>query len=159
MTKQFVTFYLGNQLFGVEILVVKEINRQLETTPVQLAPEYIVGLSNLRGQIVTILDPWLRLGLLRQPEEEHAYNIIIKTNAELIPLRERGSLEQATCTCQDPVGIRARDIGDIVEVESELVEAPPANLAHIQEQYLAGIAPISSQLLILLNVGRLLDVA
>ena len=159
MTSQLVTFYLGAQIFGIDILLVREINRHLDTTVVQLAPDYIIGLSNLRGQIVTIVDPWVRMGLARQGPNEDVYNIIVKTNNELAPLRARGSLDESVGTCRDPVGIRADNIGDIIDVESKRIEPVPANLGIVEEQFLSGVVPTPSQLIIILNVARLLDAA
>lgn len=50
------TFYVGNALCGMDILKVQEINKLMQMTKVPQAPEYVLGILNLRGQIVTILD-------------------------------------------------------------------------------------------------------
>ena len=57
----YTTFKVHDQLFGIEVLLVREINQQMDITYVQKAPEYIRGLINLRGQIVTIFDLSYRL--------------------------------------------------------------------------------------------------
>ena len=54
-TREYTTFFLDDQLFAVDILCVREINHSLEITPVQRSPHYIRGLSNLRGQVITVL--------------------------------------------------------------------------------------------------------
>lgn len=155
MIKQFVTFELGHQLLGVEILLVREINRQLESTPVELAPGYILGLANLRGQIVTIFDLAAQLGLPsdRVPSESH--NIVLKSNAELGPLRSRAQRDDLL-TSDDPVGLRVHGIGDITQVHGEEIEPLPANLAHMKSRLLSGVVPLKRNLLILLNVAEVL---
>ena len=57
------TFSLGGNLCGVDILRVQEINRQLELTPVPLAPPYVLGVTNLRGRVITVMDLGAKIGL------------------------------------------------------------------------------------------------
>jgi len=156
MIKQFVTFELNHQMLGIEILLVREINRQLESTRVELAPSYILGLANLRGQIVTIFDLCSQLGLSAsglEPGESH--NIVLKSNAELGPIRARAHRDDLV-TSDEPVGLRVRGIGDITQVNSEEIEPLPANLGPIKGHLLAGVVPLKRNVLILLNVGEVL---
>lgn len=155
MNLQFVTFELGRQLLGVEILLVREINRQIETTQVQLAPTHIVGLSNLRGQIVTMFNLAARLGLAIEGVPTENHNIVLKSNFELAPLRSR--IQRDTLiTSDDPVGLRVHAIGDIMPIQSDEIEPAPANLGQIKRRFLAGVVPLRRSLLILLNVEEVL---
>ena len=54
--KQFASFYLGDNLFGIDVRLIREINRNIDITVVDSAPEFVRGLLNLRGQIVTVID-------------------------------------------------------------------------------------------------------
>lgn len=156
MIKQFVTFELDNQLLGVEILLVREINRQLDSTRVQLAPGYILGLANLRGQIVTIFDLATQLGLDRHESvQTENHNIVLKSNAELGPIRTRAQRDDLV-TSDEPVGLRVHAIGDITQVNSEEIEPLPANLGPLKSRFLSGVVPLKRNLLILLNVGEVL---
>jgi purine-binding chemotaxis protein CheW len=156
MIKQFVTFELASQLLGVEILLVREINRQLESTHVQLAPNYILGLANLRGQIVTIFDLAAQLGLSGiEIGKGESHNIVLKSNAELSPIRARAQRDDLV-TSDEPVGLRVHAIGDITQVNSEEIEPLPANLGLMKSRFLAGVVPLKRNLLILLNVGEVL---
>jgi len=110
---QYSTFRLGDRLFGLDLMVIREINRILDITPVPHAREYIRGFINLRGQIVTILDLAVRLGLPPQDIGEESHNIILKTNAELASARLGG--QHATST--DLVGFLVDAIGDVVEAD------------------------------------------
>ena len=81
--RQFITFYLGEDLFGLDILLVREINRHLELTRVDRTPEFVRGLMNLRGQIVTVLDLGIRLGIGARAIERESSCIVLKTRGEL----------------------------------------------------------------------------
>jgi len=156
MIKQFVTFELNHQMLGIEILLVREINRQLESTRVELAPSYILGLANLRGQIVTIFDLCAQLGLSAvEPYRGESHNIVLKSNAELGPIRARAQRDDLV-TSDEPVGLRVRAIGDITQVNSEEIEPVPANLGAMKGHLLAGVVPLKRSVLILLNVGEVL---
>ena len=60
--RRFCTFFLGEECYGIDILTVREINRQVQITPARGAPEAVRGFMNLRGQIVTVIDPAVQLG-------------------------------------------------------------------------------------------------
>jgi purine-binding chemotaxis protein CheW len=156
MIRQYVTFELNHQMLGIEILLVREINRQLESTRVELAPSYILGLANLRGQIVTIFDLCAQLGLSAVgPDQGENHNIVLKSNAELGPIRARAQRDDLV-TSDEPMGLRVRTIGDITQVNSEEIEPLPANLGAMKGHLLAGVVPLKRNVLILLNVGELL---
>ena len=76
-TKQFATFYLDGRLYGIEVMQVQEVTQPMTATPVRLAPRYVKGLINLRGQIATAI------GL-----------------RELFDLESDGSLEKMTVVCR-----------------------------------------------------------
>ncbi len=155
--KQFVTFRLRGQLMGIEILLVREINQQMEKTFVQLAPKFLCGLANLRGHIVSIFDLASRLSLPPLADGEHRYNIVLKTNAELAPIRVREDREDLA-TNDDTVGLAVDAIGDVLEVDEDIIEPVPANLGALDERYLHGIVPIEGELLILLDAGTLVTI-
>ena len=66
-TEQFVTFYFGQHYFGLPIDDVIEINKALDITPVPLAPDYVTGVVNLRGQILTAVNLAKKVGLEAEP--------------------------------------------------------------------------------------------
>jgi purine-binding chemotaxis protein CheW len=146
MIKQFVTFELNHQMLGIEILLVREINRQLESTRVELAPSYVLGLANLHVQ----------LGLSAEgPDHGESHNIVLKSNSELGQIRARSQRDDLM-TSDEPIGLRVRGIGDIAQVNSDEIEPLPTNLGSINGRFLAGVVPLKRNLLILLNVGEVL---
>jgi purine-binding chemotaxis protein CheW len=149
-SRSFATFVLNEQLYGIEILLIREINRQLEMTPVPHAANYIRGLLNLRGQIVTILDLNKRLGLEDTMLSERSHNIILKTDQEL------QSINKELVTAPDKVGFLVDDIQDVIIVSEEEIELPPANMGKVDGQFLSGVIKQSSQLVAILSVEKLL---
>jgi purine-binding chemotaxis protein CheW len=106
-TQQFCTFFLQDQLFGVPVQQVQEVIRYLEMTRVPLVPPVIRGLINLRGQIVMAIDLRRRFGMVDRLDSELPMNIVVRT--------EDGA-----------VSFLVDDIGDVIEVSKDTLEAPPA---------------------------------
>ena len=80
------TFYVGQALCGINILNIQEINRHFEVTTVPQSPDYVKGILNLRGRIVTILDLGKKLGLSQIQESTDNRNIIVRSGEEHIGL-------------------------------------------------------------------------
>lgn len=153
--KQFTTFYVGDTFFGVDILQVKEINSQLRYTPVPDSANYIKGLLNLRGQIITIFDLAKRLGRDNSEIISTTRNLVLKTDSETYPLREQGKLN--TLIGNDAVGFLIDRIGDVIEVEDDRIDATPANVQNVAKEFIDGVIELENDLLILLNVSELVE--
>jgi len=149
---QYSTFRLGDRLFGLDIMMIREINRILDITPVPHAREHIRGLINLRGQIVTILDLGLRLGLPRLDIGEESHNIILKTNAELSAVQNSKNFTTST----DLVGFLVDAIGDVLEADDASIEPPSANVSEAESQFLSGVIKTDAGLLVLLDIREVL---
>lgn len=154
MTRQFTSFYLGDAIFGVDILMTREINRHLDLTPVELVPEFIRGLLNLRGQIVTVLDLGIKLGLSQRQITNNSRILILKSNAELHSHLQSGQLQDSTS--DDLVGLLIDGVGDMVTVESNEIEPPPSNLGGVDRRYLNGVVKLNNELMATLEVQRVL---
>ena len=159
--RQFATFTLDEQVFGIDVLLVREINRHMDITPVQLAPDYVRGLINrgggflpssrrLRGQIVTIFDLGVRLGLPPRSATRDSHNIILKTGDELTAISRREGRDELKSS-RDTAGLFVDGIGDIVEEEAA-IEAPPANVGDTRAQFLSGVVKLEDGLVHILDV-------
>lgn len=149
---QYSTFRLGDRLFGLDIMMIREINRILDITPVPHAKTHIRGLINLRGQIVTILDLAVRLGLPRLDIGEESHNIILKTNAELAAARHDKNFSTST----DLVGFLVDAIGDVLEADESSIEPPSANVSEAEGRFLSGVIKTDAGLLVLLDIREVL---
>ena len=153
---QYSTFHLEDRLFGLDLRVIREINRILDITPVPHGKDYIRGLINLRGQIVTIIDLAMRLGLPRADITEESHNIILKRTSELAaPLRTDGGVIETTS--EDPVGFLVDAIGDVVDVEESGIAPLSANVGEAEGHFLSGVIKLDCGLLVLPAIRRVLD--
>jgi len=134
--KQFISFRIENFLFGMDIRQVREINQLLDITPVQQAPEYIRGLVNLRGQIVTIFDIAVKLGLPERIIGPDTHNIVFKN---------------------ENAGFLADGIGDVMDIEHAAIEVPPVNMSGEMRRYVEGVVRLSSELFLILSPGKILE--
>jgi len=133
------TFYVGDALCGMDILKVQEINKLMQMTKVPQAPEYVLGILNLRGQIVTIIDLGLKLGLGETDIANDPRNIIVNSPG-------------------GHVGLLVRSISDVVSADLEKTELPPANMSGIQGEYFTGVYKTDSNLIGILNVEKVLSI-
>ncbi|ETR71359.1 MAG: Chemotaxis protein cheW [Candidatus Magnetoglobus multicellularis str. Araruama] len=133
---QFVTFRIDELLFGIDVLKVREINRVLDITEVQHSPPHIRGLVNLRGQVVTIFDMGIRLGLEPRVISEDSHNIVLK---------------------REPVGLLVDAIGDVVQTNEDTVEHAPANVSGIESDFMAGVVRQNNELILILSTDKILN--
>lgn len=151
---QYSTFRLGDRMFGLDLMMIREINRILDITPVPHARDHIRGLINLRGQIVTILDLAVRLGLPRLDIAEESHNIILKTHSELVTAHGPDNGKHTSST--DLVGFLVDAIGDVVEADESTIEPPSANVSETEGRFLSGVIKTDSGLLVLLDMHEVL---
>ena len=156
MNRQYSTFKLNDQFFGVDVLLVREINQQMDITSVQQAPEYIRGLINLRGRIVTILDLGIRLGLGERQVDQNSHNIILKTEEELVAIRKHEN-RMDLATSSETTGLLVDAVGAIISVDDNNIEPPPASLDEMNGQLLNGIIKLDHELLLLLDLQKVLS--
>lgn len=141
--QQFVTFYFGEHFFGLPIDDVIEINRALETTPVPLAPSYVYGVVNLRGQILTAIHLARRIDLECKQEaddkSEKKFHNVITGNKE------------------EPVCLLVERIGDVMSVPVSQIEKPPETIHGINTRYVKFVCKLTSELLIILDSEAIED--
>ncbi|MDI9482576.1 MAG: chemotaxis protein CheW [Bacillota bacterium] len=137
--KKVLTFYLRDILFGIDVTIVKEINRKVDYTSVPGAKSDIVGLYNMRGQVVTLFDIAGIMGFQKKEPEEKVSCVILKA----LP--------------NDPnqAGFIIDGFGDVLEIEQEEFEPPPANVVGVDGEYIKSIVKLAEQLLIMVNTDKL----
>ena len=131
------TFYIGGALCGMDILMVQEINKHLKMTKVPQAQEYVTGILNLRGEIVTVIDLGIKLGLSSTRISEKTRNIIVNSKDE-------------------HVGLLVDSIADVVQADSDKVEPAPANIGGVKGKYFEGVFKTEKSLIGILNVEEVL---
>ena len=137
-TDEFATFYIGDTLCGMDILRIQEINKNMKMTGVPQAPDYVKGILNLRGQIVTVIDLKQKLGLaVTGSSEDDRRNIIVKSQEEHI-------------------GLLVDKICDVVAVEQKKVEPPPASIGEVQGKFFKGVYKTENSLVGILELEEVL---
>lgn len=131
-SRQYCTFYLGHQYFGLDVLKVQEIVCYQPLTSVPLAPRMVRGLINLRGQIVTAIDLRARLDLPPLHPDHDPVNVVLQTN-------------------DGAVSLLVDEIGDVLELTDELFERPPATLQGAGRDLIDGVYKLADRLLVILN--------
>ena len=136
---EYVSFYVGNILLGIEITQVDEINRHLEITAVPHAPEIVDGVLNLRGEVVTVVDLRMVLGL---PPLE------INRATRIVVVRSKG----------EQIGLRVDRVADVVQIPADMLDPVPPNLDSMDGRLFEGVYRLETELLIILNVDAALAV-
>lgn len=135
---QLVTFSIGDEEFGVDILKVQEIIRTMEITKVPKAPDFVEGVINLRGNVIPIIDLRKRFGLETREHDKHTRIIVIEINKTI-------------------VGFIVDSVSEVLRIPSDTVEPPPPVVAGIESDYISGVGKLEDRLLILLDLDRLLS--
>jgi purine-binding chemotaxis protein CheW len=136
--KEFVTALIDDELFGLPILCVQDVFHPERLTRVPLAPAEIAGVLNLRGRIVTLIDMRRLLGLGERQE---------KTRPLAIGVEMRG----------ESYGLLIDSVGEVLKLDDSVREPPPVNLDPRLARVCAGIHRLEGQLLVVLDVDRVLD--
>lgn len=129
------TFYLGADcVFGINAVLIHEVVMVGEITPVRHAPDFVAGIRNLRGRIITVIDLCVRLGI---------GVVEIGPESRILIADWKG----------EPVGLLVDQVADAIEIAPGDLQPAPANLHGVQMQKLLGVFPIGERL------GALLDLA
>lgn len=135
---QLITFTVGGEEYGVEILRVREIIRSSEVAPLPQAPGFVKGVLNLRGEIIPVIDLREKFGL--DPREDSPDTRIIVTDVA-------GKL----------VGMKVDAANQVVRVPSAQIDPAPAIVEGIADQYLRGVAHRENGLVVILEIERILS--
>ena len=134
---QCVTFTLEDETYGINVMQVQEVLREIEVAPVPGAPSYVLGIINLRGNVVSVIDARSRFGL--QPTESDDLTRIIVIEAQ-----------------QQILGILVDSVAEVVDIQREEIEIAP-NVGNAEtSKYIDGVVSRGDKLLILVDLNKLL---
>jgi purine-binding chemotaxis protein CheW len=135
---QLVTFSVGGEEFGVDILKVKEIIRTMNITRVPKAPGFIEGVINLRGKVVPIIDMRKRFGLPVTAHTKRTRLVVMEINTIIL-------------------GFVVDSVSEVLRLPAGRLEPPPPVVAGLDADYVESIGKLGDRLLILLDLDRLLQ--
>lgn len=135
---EYVTMTIGGQWFGIPVLSVQDVLGPQNIAMIPLAPPEVAGSLNLRGRIVTAIDPRVRLGLPDRKEDATVMSVVVEHLGELYSLL----IDQ---------------VGEVLKLPSDRFEHSPASLDQRWRDISTGIYRLDDRLLIVIDIERLLN--
>jgi purine-binding chemotaxis protein CheW len=133
---RWVTFCLEGETYGVNVMHVREVLRLVDITPVPGAPTYILGIINLRGNVVTVIDARKRFGLPPHEPTEASRILVLEADSEV-------------------VGFLVDNISEVSDIQPDDIEAAPHLSKEQASNYIIGIANGENDLVILVDLARI----
>ncbi len=134
---QFVTFRLKDETYGINVMQVQEVLRVSEIAPVPGAPEFVLGIINLRGNVVTVIDTRTRFGLPTTDVDDSSRIVIIESEEQV-------------------VGILVDSVAEVVELRQSEIDTAPNIGNEESSRYIQGVASRDADLLIVVDLNKLL---
>lgn len=132
------TFSLGSQLFGINVLSVQDVLGPQRITAITVADESVAGVLNLRGRIVTVIDVRKTLQVHYDKEQTQFMNIVVESQGELFSLQ-------------------IDSVGDVLSLNGMDIDEPPATMDHVWKNVSSGIYKLDGKLLVVLDIDMLLN--
>lgn len=135
---QWVTFRLDNESYGINVMQVQEVLRYTEIAPVPGSPDYVLGIINLRGNVVTVIDTRTRFGL--EPDE-------ITDNSRIVIIEAEKQV----------IGILVDSVAEVVYLKQSEVDTAPNVGTEESARFIQGVSNREGELLILVDLNKLLS--
>ena len=135
---QWVTFRLADEIYGINVMQVQEVLRYTEIAPVPGAPGYVLGIINLRGNVVTVIDTRDRFGLSTTEVTDNTRIVIIESEGQVI-------------------GIMVDSVAEVVYLRQSEIETAPSVGNDETSRFIQGVCHKNDQLLILVDLDKLLS--
>lgn len=135
--EQLVTFSLGTEEFGVDIMLVQEIIRIPPITRVPKAPGYVEGVINLRGNVIPVVSLRNRFGMPRVEDTDLSRIVVLQIQNKVF-------------------GIRVDAVTEVLRIDSVSIEPPPQVTLGMDSQFIRGVGKIGERLLILLDLSQVM---
>jgi len=134
---QWVTFRLENETYGINVMQVQEVLRYSEIAPVPGAPPYVLGIINLRGNVVTVIDTRQRFGLVTSDTTDQTRIVIIEAENQV-------------------VGILVDAVAEVVYLRQSEIETTPNVGNEESAKFIQGVCHNNDELLILVDLEKLM---
>lgn len=135
---QWVTFQLEEETYGINVMQVREVLRYTEIAPVPGAPDYVLGIINLRGNVVTVIDTRSRFGLVQADATDNSRVIVIEAESQV-------------------VGIMVDSVAEVVYLRTSEIDTTPSVGTDESAKFIQGVSNRNGNLLILVDLNKLLS--
>ena len=136
---QLVTFEIGEEEFGIDILKVQEIIRTIAITKVPNSPPHVEGVINLRGKVIPVIDLRSRFMMEYRQHDNQTRIIVVDLHRVVI-------------------GFVVDGVSEVLRIQSSTVEPPPPVVSGIESEYIKGVGKLDNRLLILLDLDKLIPI-
>jgi len=137
--EKYLVFQIGNETYGVPLLQVQEIRTYTPATRVPNAPDYVLGVINLRGNIIAVIDARTRFGLPPLPDEESTVVVVAQVNDKTF-------------------GLRLDSVSDVMDIPIEQIQPTPPIASEATQRFLNGVVQVGERVVILLNLREIFDI-
>jgi purine-binding chemotaxis protein CheW len=138
---KYLTFVLGDEEYGIEILKVQEIIRMQKVTAVPKAPEFVRGIINLRGKVIPVIELRRKFGMAEQGDTEKTCIIVIRIGGD-----------STTIT----MGIIIDAVKEVLDVKADQIEETPSFGTKVQTDFIMGIGKVGQNVKMLLAIDKVL---
>lgn len=135
---QLVSFKVGEEEFGIDILKVQEINRMLKVTKVPNAPDFVEGVVNLRGRIIPVIDLRKRLSIESKDHDHKTRIVVVDIEGNII-------------------GFIVDEVNEVLRISKDIIENPPELVSRVNSDFITAVAKLEDRIIILLNLNHLLQ--
>lgn len=136
--REYLTFVLGDESYGIEILKVQEIRGYDAVTKIANTPDFIKGVVNLRGRIVPIVDLRIKFRLGKVEYDEFTVVIILNLGGRI-------------------VGMVVDGVSDVMNLQANQIRSVPDIVASIDTKYVTGLATVEEKMFILVDIEQLMN--
>jgi purine-binding chemotaxis protein CheW len=135
---QLVSFKIGNEEFGIDILNVQEIIKTVQITKVPNSPEFVEGIINLRGKVIPVMDLRIRLNLERKAQDKDTRIIVVEINSKT-------------------VGFIVDEVNEVLRIPKSITEPPPEMVTNINSEYITAVGKLEDRLITLIDLQKVLS--
>ena len=135
---QWVTFKLQEETYGINVMQVQEVLRYTEIAPVPGSPDYVLGIINLRGNVVTVIDTRSRFGLSPADVTDNSRSVIIEAEKQVL-------------------GIMVDSVAEVVYLKGSEIDTAPNVGTDESARFIQGVSNRDGELLILVDLNKLLS--
>lgn len=135
---QWGTFRLGDEIYGVNVMQIREVLRYTEITPVPGAPYFVLGIINLRGNVVTVIDTRTRFGLSQADVDSNSRIVIVEVDKQVI-------------------GMLVDSVAEVTYLKESEIEKAPSVGNEETSKFITGVCNKNGELLILIDLERMIQ--
>jgi len=139
---KYLTFRLGKEEYGLEIMKVVEIIGLMEITTVPRTPDFVRGVINLRGKIIPVIDLRLKFELPSKEDTERTCIIVVQIDQSAV---------------QVTMGVIVDDVSEVVNIRAEQIEPTPSFGPNVDTDFIMGVGQVGKNVIMLLDIGKILS--